>query len=100
MLVAVLCCGKRRVRSPHHPVSADDISRLCQSLNSLSSAGRLADFLDPSEGLPDLLMCCRIPEEIRRQIRADWATGQYTKAALARKYGVGQTTISRILNEG
>ena len=33
----------------------------CRSLNSLSTAGRLADFLDPSEGLPDLLMSCRSP---------------------------------------
>ena len=42
----------------------------------------------------------RIPDEIRAQIKADWATGQYTKAALARKYGVGETTIRRIIREG
>ena len=40
-----------------------------------------------------------ISDEIREQIRADWATGQYTKSALARKFGYGRTTISRIINE-
>ena len=42
----------------------------------------------------------RVPDEIRAKIRADWATGLYTKAALARKYGVGETTIRRIIREG
>ena len=41
----------------------------------------------------------RIPDEKRAAIRADRATGQYTKAALARKYGVSQPTISNIINE-
>ena len=41
----------------------------------------------------------RIPDEIREQIRADWATGQYTQRELAEKYGVGQTSIRRIINE-
>ncbi len=36
----------------------------CQSLNSVSSAGQLADFLDPAEGLPEQLICCRIPENV------------------------------------
>ena len=41
----------------------------------------------------------RIPDEIRAQIRADWATGQYTQRELAEKYGVGETTIRKIINE-
>ena len=41
----------------------------------------------------------RIPDDIRAQIRADWATGLYTKAALARKYGVSHGTIRNIVNE-
>ena len=41
----------------------------------------------------------RTPDEIREQIRADWATGLYTKAALARKYGYNRTTIRNIINE-
>lgn len=41
----------------------------------------------------------RISDEIREQIRADWATGLYTKATLARKYGCGETTIRKIIRE-
>ena len=41
----------------------------------------------------------RIPDEIRAAIRADWATGQYTQRELARKYGVSQGTIRKIINE-
>ena len=42
----------------------------------------------------------RIPDEIRAKIRADWATGQYTKADLARKFGYRHSTIIKILREG
>ena len=42
----------------------------------------------------------RISEEIRAAILADWATGLYTKSQLARKYGVSQPTICRIIREG
>ena len=42
----------------------------------------------------------RISDEKRAAIRADWATGLYTKAALARKYGCDQKTISNIVNAG
>lgn len=41
----------------------------------------------------------RVPDEIRAAIRADWATGNFTKAALARKFGYNQKTIWRIINE-
>ena len=41
----------------------------------------------------------RIPDEIRAKIRADWATGLYTKAALARKFGCDRKTIRRVINE-
>ena len=41
----------------------------------------------------------RVPEEIRAQICADWATGQYSKSALARKFGYSQPTIRNIINE-
>ena len=41
-----------------------------------------------------------ISDEIRNQIRADWATGNYSKADLARKYGCSQPTICRIIREG
>ena len=41
----------------------------------------------------------RIPDEIRAQIRADWATGNYSMRALARKYGFSRTTIRRVLSE-
>ena len=40
-----------------------------------------------------------IPDEIRAAIRADRATGQYTKAELARKYGYCHETIRKIINE-
>ena len=39
----------------------------------------------------------RVPDETKQKILADWATGQYTKAALARKFGYGRTTIRRIV---
>ena len=39
----------------------------------------------------------RVPDEIRAQIRADYATGKYSQRALARKYGVSHTTICRII---
>ena len=42
----------------------------------------------------------RIPDEIREQIRADWATGLYTKTELAKRYGCSRTTISNIIREG
>lgn len=42
--------------------------------------------------------CSPVSDEIRDQIRADWATGNYTKAALARKYGYDHKTIRRIIN--
>ena len=42
----------------------------------------------------------RIPDEIRAQIRADYATGNYTYAQLAEKYGVSHMTIRRIVREG
>ena len=41
----------------------------------------------------------RVPAGIRRQIRADWATGLYTKADLARQYGCAPSTIRNIINE-
>ena len=41
----------------------------------------------------------RIPDEQREQIRADRATGQYSKIALARKYGCSEATIRKIINE-
>ena len=40
-----------------------------------------------------------IPEEIRERIRADYATGQFTINALAKKYGYDRHTISRIVHE-
>lgn len=40
-----------------------------------------------------------ISEEMKHQIRADWATGQYSKAVLGRMFGVSHTTIIRILRE-
>lgn len=40
-----------------------------------------------------------IHDEIRAQIRADRATGQYSKIALARKFGYCRTTIRKIINE-
>ena len=39
----------------------------------------------------------RIPDEIREQILADWATGQYSQRALARKFGYSHPTISNIV---
>ena len=42
----------------------------------------------------------RVPDEIRAQIKADWATGLYTQRELAEKYGVSQPTICRIIREG
>ena len=42
----------------------------------------------------------RIPDEIRNQIRADYATGKYSLRELARKYGVSQTSIWNIVREG
>ena len=41
-----------------------------------------------------------ISDEIREQIRADWATGQYTQRELARKFGYNPHTISKIIREG
>ena len=41
----------------------------------------------------------KITDEIREQIRADWATGLYTKIALAHKFGYGRETIRKIINE-
>ena len=41
-----------------------------------------------------------VADEIRERIRADWATGQYSKAALARKFGCDRKTIRRIIREG
>lgn len=41
----------------------------------------------------------RVPDEVRAQIRADYATGNYSQRALARKYGVSRKTIINILNE-
>ena len=43
--------------------------------------------------------CPRVADEIRDKIRADWATGNFTYAALARKYGVDRKTIWNIINE-
>ncbi|MBR4153372.1 MAG: HNH endonuclease [Selenomonadaceae bacterium] len=42
----------------------------------------------------------RTPDEIREKICADYATGKYSQSQLARKYGVSQITISRIVHEG
>lgn len=39
----------------------------------------------------------RISDEIREQIRKDYATGKYTYRALAAKYGISYTSIGRIL---
>ena len=41
-----------------------------------------------------------ISDEIRNQIRADWATGNFTLQQLADKYGVGKRTVCRIIREG
>lgn len=41
----------------------------------------------------------RVPDEIREQIRADYATGNYTYVQLAHKYGVHPMTIRRIIHE-
>ena len=42
-----------------------------------------------------------ISDEIRNQIRADWATGLYKSySALARKFGYHRTTIRNIINAG
>lgn len=41
----------------------------------------------------------RVPDEIREQIRADYATGNFTQVQLAKKYGISQTTIWKILHE-
>ena len=41
----------------------------------------------------------RISDEIRAQIKADWATGKYTQVQLAAKFGYCQQTISRIVRE-
>lgn len=41
----------------------------------------------------------RVPDEVRNQIRADYATGNYTQRQLAKKYGVHLATIRRILSE-
>ena len=42
----------------------------------------------------------RVPDEIREQIRADRATGNYTYIALARKYSYDYKTIWKIVHEG
>ena len=44
----------------------------------------------------------RLPDNIRSQIRAEyvWHSSEYGSYALAKKYGVTQTTIRRILREG
>lgn len=41
----------------------------------------------------------RIPDEIRDQIRADYATGNFTQQQLAKKYDVSPATIWRIIHE-
>lgn len=40
-----------------------------------------------------------VPEETKQRIRADWATGNFTKTQLARKYGYCLSTICNIVNE-
>lgn len=40
----------------------------------------------------------RISDEIRNQIKKDYATGRYSYASLAAKYGVSGTSIGRIVN--
>lgn len=42
----------------------------------------------------------RVPDEIRERIRVDWATGTFSYAALARKFGYNRTTIWKIVHEG
>ena len=42
----------------------------------------------------------RVPDEIRERIRADWATGTFSYAALARKFGYDRKTIWKIVHEG
>ena len=41
-----------------------------------------------------------VTDETKQKIRADWATGLYTKASLARKFGYTHTTIINIINAG
>ena len=41
-----------------------------------------------------------MPDETKQKIRADWATGLYTKAALARKFGCDRKTIYNVINAG
>ena len=40
----------------------------------------------------------RVPEEIKQKIRADYATGNYTMEALAKKYGCCLTTVWNIIH--
>ena len=40
----------------------------------------------------------RINDQIRKQIIKDYATGKYTHASLAAKYGVSRTSVARITN--
>ena len=41
----------------------------------------------------------RVPDEIRNQIKADWATGNYSYAALGKKFGYCAQTIWNIIHE-
>lgn len=42
----------------------------------------------------------RVPDEIREQIRVDWATGTFSYAALGKKFGYCAQTIWNIVHEG
>lgn len=42
----------------------------------------------------------RIPQELKKKIRADYATGNYTYVQLAEKYGLHKEAIGRIVREG
>ena len=42
----------------------------------------------------------RIADEIRAKVKADWATGNYTQRAIARKHGISHTSVQQILREG
>lgn len=42
---------------------------------------------------------CRVPDETRIKIRAEWSTGNYTYTALAKKYAVDRSTVRNIVNE-
>ena len=71
-------------------VKQNTISRIQRGKSYPNEGGKIRKAQKRSPNMPD---------ETKRQIRADWATGLYSQRELARKYGCDQKTIWNIIHE-